>query len=391
MLEYIFCKMSLPSITQIVAILILEDSGRRLAVKYYKQYDSIDEHVFDYFSTPEKQKHFEANLTKTSKVPNKTCCLLIDSFPVAYFLGEDFGIFVVGNLQENEILLGDYCETVRKVLMGLVGNEITRDLLYEKIDSIFLLLDDIVDGGIVLERDPNVILKRLACKSGDTLDLPLNQAIYKVGSRYRLEIIGKGLLCHLRSSSEMQLKETRMKLFCLFRAGFATKRVTQKRRYMLKVIHPVEIPTRKIWQNGKFVNSDQLPKSLLCNRVIRKLVYANTVQAQELSSEINWEAFQCDVRGVRWHPSGSWMAQFVKRNYEHNFYVNCRCYFRVNKFGFDEAKRLAITYRKRLELEYEQLEQVWMDLDKSAITRVDESFPQDDQNQYLISTNSPNA
>lgn len=39
--------------------------------------------------------------------------------------------------------------------------------------------------------------------------------------------------------------------------------------------------------------------------------------------------------GVRWHPSGSWRVQFKRRCYEHNYFVNCSCYFRVGQWGFD--------------------------------------------------------
>lgn len=152
-----------------------------------------------------------------------------------------------------------------------------------------------------------------------------------------------------------------LKLPC---ANFGTKRVTQKRRYMLKLIHPEEKHTSKEWQDGSFNTKDALPKSLLCNSVIRKLVYSNTVEAEELAKRINWDAYKCDVKGVRWHPSGSWYVQFNRRNYEKNFFVNCHCYFSVEEHGFEEAKKKAISYRKRLEAEYEELQEAWQQMDQ---------------------------
>lgn len=112
---------------------------------------------------------------------------------------------------------------------------------------------------------------------------------------------------------------------------------------MLKILHPIEQRTNKRYADGLFINNNCLPKSLLCHRPIRRLVYSDTVEARDIAKSINWEAFKCNVKGVRcvikqfvyvhffhfrWHPTGSWMVQFTRRNYEKNFFVNCRCYFR---------------------------------------------------------------
>ncbi|CDR96289.1 hypothetical protein, conserved [Babesia bigemina] len=151
------------------------------------------------------------------------------------------------------------------------------------------------------------------------------------------------------------------------RANFGTKRVTQKRRHMLRLIHPEEKHTNKELRDGWLSNDDALPKSLLCNSAIRKLVYSNTVEAQKLARKVDWDAYKCNVRGVRWHPSGSWYVQFNRRNYEKNFFVNCHCYFRVDEHGFHDAKEKAIAYRKRLEAEYDELQETWHEMDKKRM------------------------
>lgn len=147
-------------------------------------------------------------------------------------------------------------------------------------------------------------------------------------------------------------------------ASFGTKRVTQKRRYMLKLIHPEEKHTTKEFRDGILDNKDALPKSLLSSSLIRKLVYANTIEAEQIAKKVNWDAYKCNVRGVRWHPSGSWYVQFNRRNYEKNFFVNCHCYFSVEEHGFEEAKQKAIAYRKRLEAEYDELQAAWREIDR---------------------------
>ncbi|KAF8817932.1 AP2 domain transcription factor AP2IV-1 [Cardiosporidium cionae] len=64
-----------------------------------------------------------------------------------------------------------------------------------------------------------------------------------------------------------------------------------------------------------------------------------------------------------WHPNSSWRVQFDRRNYEHNFFVKCDCYFRTSLYGFSRAKNLAIAYRQRLEAEWDEICQTWHNID----------------------------
>ncbi|UVC54225.1 hypothetical protein MACJ_003760 [Theileria orientalis] len=174
--------------------------------------------------------------------------------------------------------------------------------------------------------------------------------------------------------------------------AFGTKRVTQRRRFMLRILRPEEKFTEKTMTNGLFDKNDCLPKSLLKSPVIRKLIYANTAESTEIVSQINWDVYKSDVKGVRWHPSGSWLVQFVKRNYENNFFVNCYAYFSVEKYGFFEAKKLAIAYRKRLEFEYAELEETWEMLEeKKKLERMEREKSKEIramEDQYVLSDNT---
>ncbi|CAK0828492.1 unnamed protein product [Prorocentrum cordatum] len=81
-----------------------------------------------------------------------------------------------------------------------------------------------------------------------------------------------------------------------------------------------------------------LPLSLLANGHIRRTLKAGTQDANRLVSQVDWERYKCDVTGVRWHAVGAWRVQFDRKDYEHNFFVKCSCYFRVSIYGFDRAK-----------------------------------------------------
>merc|ERR1719330_793574 len=144
---------------------------------------------------------------------------------------------------------------------------------------------------------------------------------------------------------------------------FALKRVKQRRRSRGRIIQ-----LKQTHYEPKADDERPLPISLLGSGHVRRLLKADTMEAKRLAGGVDWEKYKCDVKGVRWHPMGGWRGQFDRKDHEHNFFVKCSCYFRVQLYGFDRAKELAIAYRQRLEAEWEEQQQIWarMDADREA-------------------------
>mmetsp|Transcript_27662 Transcript_27662/g.69643 ORF Transcript_27662/g.69643 Transcript_27662/m.69643 type:complete len:223 (+) Transcript_27662:98-766(+) len=140
--------------------------------------------------------------------------------------------------------------------------------------------------------------------------------------------------------------------------SFGIRRVKQRRRSRGRIIQ-----LKQTHYEPKPDDYSPLPLSLLGSGPIRRVLKAGTVEAQQLAGAVEWDKYKCDVPGVRWHPVGGWRVQFDRRNYEHNFFVKCSCYFRVQLYGFDRAKELAIAYRRRLEAEWEEQQQIWARLE----------------------------
>jgi hypothetical protein len=137
------------------------------------------------------------------------------------------------------------------------------------------------------------------------------------------------------------------------------KRVRQKRRTMGKLI--------QLKQSHYFPKPDDytpIPKAVLGSGYVRRLLKAGTVDSLDLIPTVAWEKFMCTTEGVRWHPCGAWRVQFSRRNLEHNYHVGVDCYFYTKLHGFHRAKELAISYRKRLELEWEEAEDSWRKIDE---------------------------
>ncbi|SCN58747.1 transcription factor with AP2 domain(s), putative [Plasmodium chabaudi chabaudi] len=230
---------------------------------------------------------------------------------------------------------------------------------------------------------------------------PYNKFTYIIISHAtNLEILNKNF------STFVQCKINPPSLFGLAfsydKKFFGVKRVVQKRKYMLKLIQPhqecfdaekykkyleKEKLREKIDINNINIDNEKevelyedyllnykynkreveknavLPLSLLSSSFIRRAIYSNRENVLKSLKNINWKKYCCNVKGVRWHASGAWRVYFCKRNYQHNFFVKCDCYFRVSIYGFEKSKELAVLYRKRLEYEYILLMKRWKEIE----------------------------
>nr|PVC53459.1 hypothetical protein MACL_00000049 [Theileria orientalis] len=168
------------NITQVEAILILGEEGEKIAVRYYKLHPSSqlsiaenDQVVFEKSLVNQLEQARLANVVHD--------CLLIENHLVVFSVLADVYVVVVGHLSENELILSQLCKNVESVLDYITGYDIKKEAIYQKLGSVFLLLDDVVDGGIIMETDPEIVIKRLKRKDTDSADhVPVKQAIHNV-------------------------------------------------------------------------------------------------------------------------------------------------------------------------------------------------------------------
>eukprot|EP00094_Tigriopus_californicus_P006442 TCALIF_06204-PA protein Name:"Similar to COPZ1 Coatomer subunit zeta-1 (Bos taurus)" AED:0.11 eAED:0.11 QI:171/0.25/0.6/0.8/1/1/5/92/176 len=135
-----------PSLYAIKGIAILDNDGRRILANYYDA---------DVFPGIKEQKAFEKSLfAKTAKANGEI--IMLDGLTCLYRSNVDLFFYVMGSVHENEIL--------RK--------NVEKRSLFDHLDIIMLALDEICDGGIILESDPNAVVSRVALR---TDDIPLGE------------------------------------------------------------------------------------------------------------------------------------------------------------------------------------------------------------------------
>ncbi|KAL3824466.1 hypothetical protein ACJIZ3_020495 [Penstemon smallii] len=141
-------------------ILLLDSEGKRVAVKYYS----------DDWPTNNAKLAFEKSIfTKTQKTNarNEAEITMLENSIIVYKFVQDLHFFVTGGDDENELILATVLQGFFDAVTLLLRNNVDQREALENLDLILLCLDEIVDGGIILETDGSTIAGKVATHNLD--------------------------------------------------------------------------------------------------------------------------------------------------------------------------------------------------------------------------------
>uniref|UniRef100_A0A4W6FKX4 Coatomer subunit zeta n=1 Tax=Lates calcarifer TaxID=8187 RepID=A0A4W6FKX4_LATCA len=142
-----------PSLYTVKAVLILDNDGDRLYAKYYD----------DTYPTVKEQKAFEKNIfNKTHRTDSEIA--LLEGLTVVYKSNIDLFFYVIGSSHENELMLMAVLNCLFDSLSQMLRKNVERRALLENMEGLFLAVDEIVDGGVILESDPQQVVHRVALR-----------------------------------------------------------------------------------------------------------------------------------------------------------------------------------------------------------------------------------
>ncbi|KAH9902126.1 snare-like protein [Xylariomycetidae sp. FL2044] len=155
------------SLTAVNAVIILStDDGSRIFAKYYNAPHhaptaSSSAQPSPPYADVKSQKTFEKGLLeKTAKQTGDI--ILYDNRIVLYKAESDVMMYVVGSVDENEVLLYNVILALRDSLHLLFKQSVDKRTIIENYDLVSLAIDEIVDDGIILETDPTIIVQRVS-------------------------------------------------------------------------------------------------------------------------------------------------------------------------------------------------------------------------------------
>ncbi|KAI9904852.1 hypothetical protein N3K66_001381 [Trichothecium roseum] len=178
---------------QAVLILSTED-GSRIFSKYYTSphaAPNAGNSSTNPYPDVKSQKAFEKGLIeKTAKQTGDI--ILYDNRIVLYKLESDVMIYIVGSVDENEILLYNTILAIRDSLHLLFKQSVDKRTIIENYDLVSLAIDEIVDDGIILETDPTIIVQRVS--KAPTQDVQLGRIDLSEQGVNNLAQLGKSKL-----------------------------------------------------------------------------------------------------------------------------------------------------------------------------------------------------
>uniref|UniRef100_A0A8B9IT56 Coatomer subunit zeta n=1 Tax=Amazona collaria TaxID=241587 RepID=A0A8B9IT56_9PSIT len=161
-----------PSLYTVKALLVLDSLGQRLLAKYY---DST-------FPTAKEQSAFERSIFMQSQRAGGEVASM-QGLTVVYRSSGDLCFYVVGGGQENELMLLSVLTCLLDLQRhgeteaghpGMRGSgsrrltwdqkEVEKRWLLDNMEGTFLVVDEIVDRGVILESDPQQVVQRLSLR-----------------------------------------------------------------------------------------------------------------------------------------------------------------------------------------------------------------------------------
>jgi len=145
-----------PSLYMVKGIAILDNDGNRILAKYYD----------DTYPTAKEQKAFERNLfNKTHRANGEI--IMLDGFTCVYRSSVDLFFYIMGSSNENGLILASVLSCLYEAVNQILRKNVEKRTLIDNLDIIILAIDEICDGGIILEADPNSVVARVALKPDD--------------------------------------------------------------------------------------------------------------------------------------------------------------------------------------------------------------------------------
>lgn len=137
------------------------------------------------FPSHSAQVEFENRLLKKTKATTAidTDVLSVDNFIAIMRPGVDVSIYVVGADTENELILTTVLYSFYDALSALLRGQLDRRTLLDNLALVLLTMDELIDGGKILEIDPSAIANRVLMRGGEggpqggVSELTIQQAI----------------------------------------------------------------------------------------------------------------------------------------------------------------------------------------------------------------------
>lgn len=139
---------------EIKGLCVLDGEGACIAAKYFSKPESSDKGA---------RGELERRMFKKSRgfTARETELVSIDGYNAAFRLAGDVVFWVLGGPDENELILVAVLDAWLDAMTSLLRGSVERKSLLSNLELLLLAMDELIDGGIILEIDPAAIEARV--------------------------------------------------------------------------------------------------------------------------------------------------------------------------------------------------------------------------------------
>jgi hypothetical protein len=147
---------------QIAAVVVQDNEGGRIVAKYFPASDLVGDAV--------GQTEFEKRLFKKTRSTSAAAAAarqgeaeiqLLDGMTVVYKTAGDVTFFVVGDGEENELILTAVLDALHDAIAQLLKGLVDKRMVMNQVELLMLCIDELVDGGVPFELDAGAIEARV--------------------------------------------------------------------------------------------------------------------------------------------------------------------------------------------------------------------------------------
>ena len=130
------------------------------------------------FWSLDTQTAFETTLYRKTKHTNarqEAEIIMLEKNVAIFRASSETRFYVVGSNTENELILTAVLDGLYEALNTLLRGQTDRRTVLDSLELVILTIDEIVDGGMILETDPNSIVSRVLMRGVDGGQVPLTE------------------------------------------------------------------------------------------------------------------------------------------------------------------------------------------------------------------------
>ena len=128
----------------------------------------------------EQQTAFETTLyrkTKHTNTRSEAEIIMLEKNVAVFRVANETRFYVVGSNEENELIVSAVLDGLYEAINTLLRGQTDRKTMLDSTELVILTIDELVDGGMILEIDPHRIVSRVLMRGvdGDGDQVPLTE------------------------------------------------------------------------------------------------------------------------------------------------------------------------------------------------------------------------